>query len=234
MNRPAVVLLDKDGVLIDLHARWGPVAAARSRLLAACIPGLEASRVAGWLGLGPDGRLSAGPMAHLGREAIARELQLWLERHLPDPIDWEPFIQEAFRRADGHAGPAVARPGVLTRLNAWKAVGTRLVVVTSDGTARAREDLEQVGILPLLDGVLGSDRVIRGKPFPDLAVAGASLAAVPCEDAWLVGDTREDLLMGREAGVGRVIGMTGGACTRDELAPWADRVVDGWDDPDLS
>jgi phosphoglycolate phosphatase len=234
LNRPAVVLLDKDGVLIDLHARWGPVAAARSRLLAARIPGLEASRVAGWLGLGPDGRLGPGPMAHLGRQAIARELQRWLEGHLPERIDWQPLIEDAFRNADGHAGPAVARPGVLTRLSAWKAVGTRLVVVTSDGTERAREDLDRVGILPLLDGVLGSDRVVRGKPFPDMALAGARLAEVPCEEAWLVGDTCEDLLMGREAGVGRVIGMTGGACLRDDLAPWADRVVDGWDDPDLS
>ena len=81
---------------------------------------------------------------------------------------------------------------------------------------------------------MGADRVARGKPHPDLALAGAQWAGVPCHRTWLVGDTREDLIMGHQAGVARRIGMTGGACTRAELESCADGIVESWDDPALS
>lgn len=234
MTPPALVLLDKDGVLIDLHARWGPVAAARARLVAERIPGLLASRVASWLGLSPEGQLGPGPMAHLGRDAIIREMVRWLETGGFGGESWRPTLEAAFREADTQAGPAVARPGVHDQLSTWRRAGIRLVVVTSDRTGHARHDLDRVGLLPLLDGVLGADRVDRGKPFPDLALAGARLVDEACDRAWLLGDTREDMAMAREAGVSHVIGLTGGACSREELSPWADRVVDGWTELALS
>ncbi len=227
MNHPTAVLLDKDGVLIDFHRRWAPVAIARARLVAERIPGLSSQNVATWLGLGPDGLLGPGPMAHLGREAIARELENWLRSQIPGDGDWQTLVREAFEEADGHLGPVVARPGALDCLERWKRAGVCLVVVTSDRTDRAIHDLENVGMAPYLDLILGADRVARGKPFPDLALQAARQTGLSLARSWLVGDTREDLEMGREAGAGWLIGLTGGGEPASVARPMG-RPRPGW------
>ena len=234
MSRPRWILLDTDGVVMDLQARWAPVAIARTQSLARRCPGLEATEIAAWLGLTADDMLGPGPMAHQGRETLVMGLSGWLTRRLGSADGWRAAVEEAFREADAASGPEVARPGALGRLRDWHREGIRLAIVTSDTTGRARHDLASVGALQWLEAVFGVDRVAHGKPAPDLAHAAARELGLPCQHAWLVGDTPEDLEMGRLAGVGRLVGMTGGASPGDLLAPWADVVISSWDDPALS
>jgi len=69
-----------------------------------------------------------------------------------------------------------------------------------------------------LDGSVTSDEVAKGRPFPDMIYKAMKIAGV--KDAGSVakvGDTVSDLLQGRRAGCGCVIGITSGAFKEVDL-----------------
>ncbi len=70
----------------------------------------------------------------------------------------------------------------------------------------------------LIDAVIASDEVARGRPFPDMIWALMVRCGVsnPGEVA-KVGDTPVDLQEGDRAGCGLVVGVTGGTHTRNVL-----------------
>jgi phosphonatase-like hydrolase len=71
----------------------------------------------------------------------------------------------------------------------------------------------------LLDAVVASDEVARGRPHPDLIFKAMELTGVADPKAVAkVGDTPSDLLEGLAAGCGLVVGVTNGTHTREELA----------------
>jgi phosphonatase-like hydrolase len=70
----------------------------------------------------------------------------------------------------------------------------------------------------LIDAVVTSDEVPRGRPHPDMIQLLMSRLDVrdPRQVA-KVGDTKADLEEGTNAGCGLVIGVTSGTCTREQL-----------------
>ncbi len=88
-------------------------------------------------------------------------------------------------------------PGVTEAL---AQLGARKTTATTKGTATARAILEQFGLLPYFDGVMGTDG-IPCKPEPDVLFAAmAALGASPAE-CLMVGDSASDMAAGRKAGV---------------------------------
>lgn len=72
----------------------------------------------------------------------------------------------------------------------------------------------------LLHATVASDEVPRGRPHPDLVFRAMELTGVTdARRVAKVGDTPSDLLEGRAAGCGLVIGVTSGSHTREQLAP---------------
>lgn len=72
----------------------------------------------------------------------------------------------------------------------------------------------------VLDGVVASDEVLRGRPHPDMVFRAMELAGVQDAKAVAkVGDTPSDLQEGTAAGCGLVIGVTNGSHTRAQLSP---------------
>ena len=114
--------------------------------------------------------------------------------------------------------------GVVSALTRLRGRGHTLGVVTSKMDAIARRSLDHVGLSPLMDVVVGADACTRHKPDPEpVRLALTRLGYAPHE-AMYVGDTVHDIAAGRAAGV-RTIGVTWGACTREQLCG-ADEVVD--------
>ena len=73
----------------------------------------------------------------------------------------------------------------------------------------------------LVDAVVTSDEVERGRPHPDLVLeAMRRLGVSDALDVAKVGDTPSDLLEGVAAGCRYVIGVTGGSHSRAELEPF--------------
>ncbi|SCL26352.1 AHBA synthesis associated protein [Micromonospora pallida] len=117
----------------------------------------------------------------------------------------EPFVRESNRLA--HLVTPV--PGVPALLRELRGHGVGLAVATGRSGERARLVLDRVGLLPLVDHVVGADEVPRPKPAPDIVHRALDLLDVPPGQALMVGDAPADLASARSAGVLAVAALWG-------------------------
>jgi phosphonatase-like hydrolase len=111
-------------------------------------------------------------------------------------------------------------------VDALRASGRSVVLTTGFSPATRDRLLDSLGWT--VDAALSPVDAGRGRPAPDLVLTAllrtgaSSVAAVA-----VVGDTASDVLSGRAAGAGLVVGVTTGAHTREQLlAAGADVVLD--------
>jgi len=99
------------------------------------------------------------------------------------------------------------RPGVRELLLAARSRGIRTGVASNAQSGAAhRTFIEEHDLTELIDIQLYSDEFGVRKPHPDMLRTVADALAIPIEECWYVGDTRDrDLLAGRRAGVGAVV-----------------------------
>lgn len=172
-------LFDLDGTLIDSAADLAAsVNAARA---ATGFPAVPEATVRGWIG---DG------------------VNVLLTRAIPDPA-LVPRALEAFRAhyAEHLLDATVAFEGVPAALDALRSRGVRLAVVTNKAEGFSRRILEALGIEARFGAVVGSDSGHGRKPEAGPALAAlAALGARP-EEAVMVGDGRNDVLVARAAGI---------------------------------
>jgi phosphoglycolate phosphatase len=182
------VLLDLDGTLMDTADDIATVlnqALAEHRL----------------------GSLATGQV----REMIGRGVPILIERalkrlgHSDGAFDKQALLE----RFDFHYGSRHMRnecnarvyPGVAEGLAKLHALGLRLAVVTNKKRIFALSLLEQLGLAELIDLVVGGDSCERRKPDPQpLQFACESLHVDPAH-ALMVGDSINDVLAARAAGM---------------------------------
>lgn len=117
--------------------------------------------------------------------------------------------------------PSVAEvPGTGRVFTALHDAGIDVAVNTGFDRQTTRTLLDRLGWERdgLIDASLSSDEVPRGRPHPDMI--RRLMADLGVADAWSVvkvGDTPADLEEGTNAGCGRVIGVTNGTHTREQL-----------------
>jgi phosphoglycolate phosphatase len=115
-------------------------------------------------------------------------------------------------------------PGVRETLQALKARGRKLAVVTNKPSAATAALLAQLGLRDLFDAVIGGDSAAARKPDPAPVIAALSLLEVAPSDAVMVGDNHHDITAARAAGV-RCIAVTYGYSHRPPADLGADRLV---------
>ncbi len=165
------------------------------------------------------------------REAIAALLAAGGPAPRPDAVE---RVHDAFvaRLARAYAAtPPEPFPGVDAALAALRAAGVRIALTT--GFDRAVNDplLASVGwaVGPQLDAVVCAPEVAAGRPAPFMIQRAMALTGVDDPARVLVaGDTVLDVLAGRAAGAGVVVGVLTGSQTAGELGgAGADRVLAG-------
>ena len=154
MRRPAAVIFDMDGLMLDtepLAARaWGEAAAA--------------------LGVDFDMTLA---QAMIGRNFADCATMLHARYAAPYPFDallgsWH-AAYDAIVAREG----LVQKPGLGELLEWLEAHSIPRAVATSTRRERARIKLEHTGLLPRFQDLVGGDEVARGKPAPDIYVEAA-------------------------------------------------------------
>ncbi|MGC0373848.1 HAD-IA family hydrolase [Streptomyces sp. SAI-229] len=158
-----------------------------------------------------------------------REYNRHLGRYFPDimrimglPLEMEePFVRESYRLAHR----VRLFPGVDPLLQELRDRGLRLSVATGKSGPRARSLLDQLGVLPLFDHVIGSDEVARPKPAPDIVLRALDLMEVGAEEAMMIGDALTDLASARSAGVTAVAALWGETAEEEMLAAAPDVVL---------
>jgi len=110
-------------------------------------------------------------------------------------------------------------PGVSEAFRVLRASGVGVVLCTGFDTRIAAEVIGLLEWRNLVDGVVTSDDVARGRPAPDLIYrAMRELGVASARAVVAVGDTVNDLEAAAAAGVGASIGVLTGAHDRSRLA----------------
>jgi phosphoglycolate phosphatase len=208
VTEPAVFVFDLDGTLVD---SLPDMLVAMNKLLADLgRPEATPDQICEWVG---DGA------------AILVERALTALGGMPErPLGELTAAYIAHYR--GHAAHASKPyPGVVETLEQLAAAGHPMAVCTNKPHALAIELLEGLGMLPLFQAVLGGDSVPAKKPNPGHLTA--TLAALKAEGrkALMVGDTRNDVLSARGAGI-PVVAVSFGYGKIDARDLGADAVID--------
>ncbi len=231
-----LVVLDKDGTLIDFDRLWAGRTVAAVEALVAAIDRTDnepelAEDLYKALGYDStrrstraDSPLATAPLGTLATVVASalygRGVTGW---HQAQTLAHERFLRAlAAPVAPEHIVP-IGDLGALLRR--WTGGGLRLALATSDNRAGSEATLRQLGLEPLFDALACGDDPLPAKPDPALLRRLGETLAVPIERMLVVGDSIHDLATGRNAGVAGCIGVLSGTANRSALAPLADAVL---------
>ena len=126
---------------------------------------------------------------------------------------------EVYRRLfdeNNHPGTVTLFPGVESTLRELHGCGLKLAICSSRAHCTLDRFVKTFGFEALVQAVVSSDDVLRGKPYPDPALRALELVGCQPEESLVVGDASYDILMGRAAGC-RTCGVTYGNQSADQL-----------------
>lgn len=194
--RPAGVLLDVDGTLIDSNKAH---AHAWFDALSEVGVSVEFAAVRRLIGMGGDKLLPAvadiNPESEQGKAITKRRGELFQTHYLPSI----------------HAFPAVKQ--LLERM---KRAGFALAIASSAKNAELDSLLRIAEADKFINARTSSDDADNSKPDPDIVQAALARLGHPAERVILLGDTPYDVAAGSKAGV-RVVALRCGGWTDDEL-----------------
>lgn len=216
------ILFDKDGTLLDFDATFAPATAAvlqtlsggdqaRAQRLAEAVDFDLASQT-----IQPGSVLVAGSLENIAEtllpemdetqlaEALARVDALYVEHSLNSLTAFE-FTQGA--------------------LDQLAAMGLQLGVATNDSEEAAIAHLQQMGLMHRFGFIAGFDSGHGEKPAPGMVTAFIQHLGLAPDEVIMVGDSPHDCKAGRAAGA-VTVGVTCGGATAEQLAPYADHIVD--------
>ena len=197
LPRPAAVLFDLDGTLVDTVDNRIEAWLRTLREI-----GIEADRdrLAGLIGA--DGK-------HVAR-TLAGDAGLELDDTRADDIDRR--SGELFGELNAH--PQQLR-GARDLLMTLDASGVPWAIATSSRAEQVMASVDVLG-LPHKPEIVDGSHVERAKPAPDLLLRGAEQLSAPPEGTWYVGDSTWDMQAGRAAGM-TAVGVTSGAVSAEAL-----------------
>lgn len=215
------VIFDKDGTLFDFRRSWGGWAASLLREIAQ--DEAHARRMGSAIGydLGTGQFASDSPVI----ACTVVEIAEFLLPHLPGRGAVELVGQ---MNALAAVAPMVEVVPLVPFVQALRGRGLRLGLATNDTEVPARAHLAASGIEDMFDYIAGCDSGHGAKPGPGMLLAFAQAQGLSPGRVAMVGDSRHDLIAGRNAGM-RTVAVLTGIAEASELAPLADVVL-----PDIS
>src|SRR5262249_29577556 len=128
---------------------------------------------------------------------------------------------ETFEEAYGllvDEGAVLPIPGAIEAIKALRHAGVKVALTTGVAPATQEAIVSALGWWSEIDLVLSPADAGRGRPFPDLVlVAAQRLGVEEMAQVAVVGDTPLDLIAGKRAGAGLLVGVLTGAGDRPAL-----------------
>ena len=180
----SAVLFDLDGTLLDTIPDL--YAAVSAMLHDMGRPQLPLEAISSYVGRG---------IPNLVKRALAGSLEV---DEAPPPADALASFRQHYGRENGRN--ARLYPGVTAGLEALKAKGFQLAVITNKAQAFTLPLLKSTGLAAYFDVVVSGDLLPRAKPDPMALVWACGRFGVSPGDALFIGDSVNDFLAGRAAG----------------------------------
>jgi phosphoglycolate phosphatase len=218
-----LVIFDKDGTLTDLYSYWSWVANERARLICMRLGLGEAQQLAIADAMGLDLAHSRfkpeGPIGVKKRTEVAAAVEAYLSSI--GKIGAASVVDESFTNADKNAAAHLHEivkplPGAVELVRAMQGK-CKVAVATADLTKRAESALAMVGISHL-DSVVGGDRIKKSKPDPESIEIVLSELGANRGNTIIIGDSKYDMLCGKNAGIMAGIGVCTGLTSKEELS----------------
>jgi len=186
MARIKAVLIDLDGTLLDtvldLHAAANGMLADLGR------PPVAVEDIRAYVGRG---------IPNLVKRVLAGALEA-ADDPAPPPAEALARFKTHYEHFNGRA--AQPFPGVIEGLDAFKAMGLPLGVITNKARAFTLPLLERTGLAPYLSVAVAGDQLPKPKPDPMPLVWACGRLDVSPADTLMIGDSVHDFHAGRAAG----------------------------------
>ena len=180
------VLLDLDGTLLDtvldLHAAACGMLADLDR------PPVAVEEIRAYVGRG---------IPNLVKRVLAGKLEAADDPN-PPPADALASFKKHYEHFNGRA--AKPFPGVIEGLDAFKAMGLPMGVITNKAQAFTMPLLERTGLMPYMQVAVAGDQLPKPKPDPMPLVWACGRMNVSPTDTLMIGDSLHDFHAGRNAG----------------------------------
>jgi len=180
------VLLDLDGTLLDtvldLHAAACGMLADLGR------PPVAVEEIRAYVGRG---------IPNLVKRVLAGKLEAADDPN-PPPADALASFKKHYEHFNGRA--AKPFPGVIEGLDAFKAMGLPMGVITNKAQAFTMPLLERTGLMPYMQVAVAGDQLPKPKPDPMPLVWACGRMNVSPTDTLMIGDSLHDFHAGRNAG----------------------------------
>lgn len=227
-----LVIFDKDGTLIDVHAYWANMIRLRAHAVCKRLA-LDNGHLRGLMDvMGVDVQaMRIKPTGPVGLAKRAAVLQAGVDYLIAaGHDDHTALLRDAFQQIDDESAQRFNEiihplPGACDLARGLRANGCKVAIATTDRTERAILAMKHLGIAEEIDIVLGADKVDRPKPAPDIVLAICDELGVAVERSIIVGDAAVDLIAGRAAGCMALIGVASGLTPADELRSLTSFVV---------
>jgi phosphoglycolate phosphatase len=221
--RYKAILFDKDGTLIEADGSWVPF--YRSVLMR--LKDLDENGANQAMALaGYDhatGRTFAGSVMAGGTTDQLVDIW-WPELHVDSRLALRQKIDlMASSEVTPGVQPIVDVVALFTRL---KQQGYSVGIATNDSLVSARRQLEQLGVIGLIDGIIAADLVTNPKPSGDMIRMFAEQRGIAHETIIMVGDNFHDIEEARQGGAGCAIAVLSGNGRHEDLAAIADVVFE--------
>ncbi|GGA41482.1 HAD family hydrolase [Paenibacillus physcomitrellae] len=237
------ILFDKDGTLLDFLSLWGAWALEVTELMVKRVEKagsnltVDPRKLLGLI-LDPDGLVAGydptGPVAMATEEQTVGVLTWQL---YTAGVPWnealrqvKELLSEAMQKVKSERN-ARPMPGLNELLEQCRQLGIPLGVVTADRTSEAREHLRWMNLEGYFGTIVGTDRVVQGKPAPDMVFLACTELGLLPEEVLVIGDSNGDMQMAKASGAAGAIGFCPGG-EADYLLD-AEEVIQSYDVIDL-
>ncbi len=236
-----LVIFDKDGTLIDVHAYWANMILLRARALCDRL-NLNQEAMDGIMdSMGVDVRqMRVKPEGPVGIEKREIVLQAGVDYlSASGHGDHGDLLHAIFAEVDeqsvNHFDQIIRPlPGVHPLMRALQANGCRIAIATTDRTDRATLAMRHLGIMNAVDMIVGADMIREPKPSPEVIHLIAGRLDVPLEQVVMVGDAATDVWAGINAGCLASVGVASGLTSGQKLKEITSLVVPSIADLEVS
>jgi phosphoglycolate phosphatase len=214
-----LVILDKDGTIIEFYHYWSLMAEIRAKLLCQALKLNKKYLNPIMFSMGIDTQRRCfrndAPIALGPREVIIQSVINYLSELGFKYKKTYDLCVELFKKADVNSRSRMkelVKPieGAIQLITELRSKNCKIAMATADKNERARLAMDLLGWTDKFDLIVGGDQVKWHKPSPEMAHKILQTLNVQAQHAIMVGDAVTDIEFGRNAGLKASIGVLTG------------------------